>query len=102
MRGHGRFMDVLSGLGIRESFWNPLRLLARFRANVTGRAKQQKSLPVQRAIPPIDLHKYGCDVAYVCESATPAQILLTTRFEQPQPGRQRQALRQVFDQLSRM
>jgi hypothetical protein len=99
-------MDVLSGLGMQESFWNPLRFLARFRASVTGRATRRKSLPVEREVPNLDLHKYGCDVAYLCESAAPApapaQSLLTARLEQPQPGRQRQALRQVFDQLSRI
>src|SRR5437867_1050695 len=73
MRGHGRLMDVLSGLGLRSNNWNPLRLLARFRASVSARLKRQRGMD-QRAGPVEAARGRKQSLGWVADSGLKIQV----------------------------
>src|SRR4051812_13768011 len=91
----------------RRKSWRPLKILSRFRARVGARTQREESLPLQ-----LDLAQssrtsittapaestspsYACDVVYICQDATPADLLIRQRIASSESLAERNALAEV-------
>ena len=102
-------MDGANGQEVRAKAWQPLKLLNRFRSRVTALTSWDASLAQNRSGDAADadsremrdpsLARYACDVAYICDDATPAEMLIRARMAHARSPQERSILGEVYQRL---
>src|SRR2546426_65130 len=85
-------MENGDGTQVDDQAWQPLRLVARFRARVAALSGWESPLPVMRDVAGESKvsengeDRFQCDVAYVCDDATPSETLVRQEAQRGSPG----------------